>query len=50
MIDPRRLIKKASLHFVAKFFCLLVGHKLPPTLTDNVVTSNKEVLLVGLVA
>lgn len=49
VIDTRGLIKMASLTFVAKFFWLLVRHRLSPTLADNIVTWDRMILLANLV-
>ena len=48
VIDPRGLIKKATLTFAAKFFWLLARHMLSPTQEDNVVTWDVEALVAAL--
>ena len=47
---PLGLIKKASLTLVDKFLWLLAQHRLSPMLVDNVVTWDRAVLVVSLVA
>lgn len=49
MLNPRGLMKKANLNFAAKFFWLLVLHRLSPTVADNVLTYNRAELVVALV-
>ena len=48
MLDPRGLIKKVNLTFAAKFFWLLVHHRLSPTAADNILTLDRAVLVAGL--
>lgn len=49
VIEPRGLIKKAMLTFVAKFSWMLVPHRVSPTKADNVITSDREVMVAPLV-
>uniref|UniRef100_M1A7F0 Integrase core domain containing protein n=1 Tax=Solanum tuberosum TaxID=4113 RepID=M1A7F0_SOLTU len=47
---PRLGIRKATLNFVAKFFCLLVRNRVSPTKADNQFTWERAVIVVALVA
>lgn len=44
VLYPKGMIKKANLTFKAKFFWLLVCHRLSPTETDNILTWDRAVL------
>lgn len=48
VLDPRGMIKKADLPFTAKFFWLLVRHRLSPTTADNILTWDRSVLVASL--
>ena len=48
--EPNGAIKKANLTFTAKFFWLIVRHCLSPTITDNIVTWDRAVLMVAMIA
>lgn len=48
--DPRGLIKKATLMFVAMLFWLLVRHRLSPSKVHNVLIGDRAVILAVLVA
>lgn len=50
VLDPRGLFKKANLIFVVKFIWLLFRHYLSPTAADNILTWDKAVLVVTMVA
>ena len=50
MLDPRGLIKKANLTFAAKFFLLLVRHRLSPTTANYILTWDRVVFVAALVA
>ena len=48
--EPKGAIKKANLIFIAKFLWLLVRHCLSPTAADNIVTWDRAVLMVMMIA
>lgn len=50
MIDPRGMIKKATLTFEAKSLYLLIRHWLSPMKEDNVFTYDRTVMVAALVA
>ena len=47
---PKGGIKKANLMFVTKFVWLLVRHCLSPTAADNIMTWDRAVLMVAMIA
>lgn len=49
VLDPRGLINKDNLTFVAKFFWLLIRHRLSPTNIDTVLTWDRAVLVATMV-
>ena len=48
--EPKGAIKKANLTFTAKFLWLIVRHCLSPTAADNIVTSDRAVLMAVMIA
>ena len=50
MLKPRGLIKKANLIFAAKSIWILVHHYLSPIGADNIITWDRAVLVVAMVA
>ena len=48
--EPKGAIKKANLTFTAKLLWLIVRHCLSPIATDNIVTSDRAVLLAEMIA
>ena len=50
MTEPKGAIKKANLTFTAKFLWLLVRHCLSPTAANNIVTWDRAVLMVAMIA
>ena len=50
MLESRGLIKKSNLKFAAKFIWLLVHHYLSPTTAYNILTWDRVVLVVAMVA
>ena len=50
MTVPKGAIKKANLTFTAKFLWLLVRHYLSPTAAHNIVTWDRAVLMVTMIA
>ena len=49
-VGPRGLIPKANFTFAAMFFWLIDLHRLSPMATDNILTWDRAVLVVALVA
>ena len=47
---PKGASKKANLKFIAKFLWLLIRHCLSPTAVDNIVTSDRVVLMAAMIA
>ena len=50
MTEPKGAIKKANLTFMVKFLWLIVRHCLSPTVTDNIVTWDRAVLMAAMIA
>ena len=50
MTEPKGAIKKANLTFTANFLWLIVRHCLSPTVADNIVTWDRAVLMVVMIA
>ena len=50
VMKPKRAIKNANLTFTAKFLLLIVRHYLSPTTANNIVTWDRDVLMVVLIA
>ena len=50
VLDPRSVINKANLTFVATFLWLLVSHRPSPTSVDNILTWHRAVLVSAMVA
>ena len=50
MTDPKEAIKKENLTFTAKFLWLIVQHCLSPTPADNIVTWDRALLMVAMIA
>ena len=50
MTEPKGAIKKVNLTFISKFLWLFVRHCLSPTATDNIVTCDRAVLMVAMIA
>ena len=50
MTETKRAIEKANLTFTAKFLWLIVRHCLSHTATDNIVTWDRVVLMVAMIA
>ena len=48
--QPKWAIKKANLTFIEKFLWLLVRHCLSPTAADNIMTWDRAVLMVAMIA
>ncbi|WP_353805801.1 hypothetical protein, partial [Acinetobacter baumannii] len=48
--EPKGAIKKANLTFIATFLWLLVRHCLSPTAADKIVTWDRAVLMVAMIA
>ena len=48
--QPKGDIKKTNLTFTAKFLLLIVRHYLSPTTANNIVTWDRDVLMVVLIA
>ena len=50
MTDPKEATKKANLTFTTKFLWLIVSHCLSPTAADNIITWDRAVLMVAMIA
>ena len=48
--EPKWAIKKANLTLTAKFLLLIVRHCLSPTAADNIITWDRAVLMVAMIA
>ena len=48
--EPKGPIKKGNLTFMVKFLWLIVCHCLSPTAADNIVTWERAVLMVAMIA
>ena len=48
--EPKGAIKKANLTFTTMFLWLFVHHCLSPTAADNIITWDREVLMVAMIA
>ena len=48
--ESKGAIRKVSLTFTAKFLWLIVRHCLSPTVADNIVTRDRAILMVEMIA
>ena len=48
--EPNGAIKKDNLTFTAKFLWLIVRHNLSPTAVDNLVTLDRAILIMAMIA
>ena len=48
-MEPKGVIRKANLTFMAKFLWLIVRHCLSPTTADNIVTWDRVVLMTAMI-